>query len=129
MSKQLVAVCFMAIFLSGCSGEAVYFRGVSDGDVVSSPFTVKMSVCGMDVQKAGEVIEGTGHHHLIIDGDCIMKGETIPKDSKHKHFGKGQTEATVNLEPGDHTLTLQFANGIHTSYGEAMCKTIKVTVE
>jgi len=128
MIKQVMAAGAVVLLLSGCS-EAVYFKGVSDGDSLSSPFTIKMSVCGMDVKKAGEVAEGTGHHHLIIDGDCIAKGETVPKDAKHKHFGGGQTETTLNLEPGEHTLTLQFANGIHASYGETMCKTIKVSVE
>ncbi|MFC1567737.1 DUF4399 domain-containing protein [Pseudomonadota bacterium] len=128
MIKQITAAAVAVLLLSGCS-DAVYFKGVSDGDTVSSPFAVKMSVCGMDVQKAGDVVEGAGHHHLIIDGDCIAKGETVPKDANHKHFGKGQTETTLNLEPGDHTLTLQFANGVHASYGEKLCKTIKITVE
>ncbi len=128
MTKQMIAAAVAVLFLSGCS-DAVYFKGIDDGDVVSSPLTVKMGVCGMDVQKAGEVVEGTGHHHLIVDGDCVAKGETVPKDANHKHFGGGQTEATLNLEPGDHTLTLQFANGIHASYGKEMCRSVKITVK
>jgi len=128
MMKQFSILAVVVFLLSGCS-DAVYFRGISDGDSVSSPFTVKMSVCGMDVQEAGDVVEGAGHHHLIVDGDCIAKGETVPKDSNHIHFGKGQTDAMLNLKPGDHSLTLQFANGIHASYGKEMCKTIKITVE
>lgn len=117
-----------AFLLGGCS-DAVYFKGLDDGDTVSGPITVKMGVCGMDVQKAGDVVEGAGHHHLIIDGNCIAKGDTVPNDATHKHFGKGQTEAVLNLEPGEHTLSLQFANGMHASYGEAMCKTIRIRVE
>jgi hypothetical protein len=126
--KRVIVVGFLLLLLSGCS-NAVYFKGIDDGDVVSSPLTVKMGVCGMDIQKAGDVVEGTGHHHLIIDGDCIAKGETVPKDANNKHFGKGQTETALNLEPGDHTLTLQFANGIHASYGKELCKTIHIKVE
>ena len=128
MVKQIMAAGVVTLLLGGCS-NAVYFKGVSDGDTVSSPFTVKMAVCGMDVQKAGDVVEGAGHHHLIIDGNCIAKGDTVPKDSQHKHFGKGQTETVLNLEPGEHTLTLQFANGMHASYGDEMCKTIRIRVE
>jgi len=126
--KQIITAAVAVLLLSGCS-DTIYFKGIGDGDTVSSPFTVKMSVCGMDVQKAGDVVEGTGHHHLIIDGDCIEKGATFPKDAKHKHFGKGQTETTLDLEAGEHTLTLQFANGIHASYGREMCRTIRIKVE
>ena len=128
MKKQMIVMGFATLMLAGCS-DAVYFKGIDDGDTVSGPLTVKMAVCGMDVQKAGEVVESSGHHHLIIDGDCIEKGETVPKDENHKHFGKGQTETVLNLLPGEHTLTLQFANGIHSSYGREMCKTIHIKVE
>jgi len=129
MAKQTMTVAVAMLLLSGCSGEGVYFKGVDDGDAVSSPLTVKMGVCGKKVKPAGDVVEGTGHHHLIVDGNCIPLGETVPKDGNHHHFGKGQTEAALNLSPGAHTLTLQFADGHHGSYGEKMCKTIRVTVK
>jgi hypothetical protein len=128
MLKQVLAAAVAVLLLGGCS-NGVYFKGISDGDTVSSPLTVKMAVCGMDVQAAGEAIEGTGHHHLIVDGICIPAGETVPKDANHHHFGKGQTETEVTLTPGEHTLALQFANGVHASYGEAMCELIHVHVK
>ena len=59
----------------------------------------------------------------------MKTGETIPANETHIHYGKGQTEATIELSPGKHTLTLQFANGIHQSYGEAWSKTITVNVK
>jgi hypothetical protein len=103
---------------------------MDDGDTVSSPLTVKMGVCGMDVQAAGNEVAGAGHHHLIVDGGgCIPEGETVPKDANHIHFGKGQTETVLDLAAGEHTLTLQFANGLHASYGESMCKLIHVHVK
>jgi len=114
--------------------EAVSHGGVSfaephDGAVVHGEFKVEMKVEGMDVQAAGKAVSGTGHHHLIIDGDCITQGAAVPKDETHKHFGKGQTETMLTLAPGKHSLTLQFANGLHQSYGPDWCKTIHVTVE
>ena len=128
MKKQTGLLFGAVLLLSGCS-DAVYFKGVDDGDTVKSPFKVEMAVCGKDVQPAGEAVEGTGHHHLIIDGDCVPVGETVPKDATHMHFGKGQTETMLTLEPGAHTLTLQFANGVHSSFGAELCKTINITVE
>ena len=127
--KQILGMMIAAVALTACSGEGVYFKGISAGDSVSSPLTVKMGVCGKEVKPAGDVVEGTGHHHLIVDGSCIAAGETVPKDASHYHFGKGQTETTLDLTPGVHTLTLQFADGHHGSYGETLCKTIQVMVD
>ena len=70
----------------------------------------------------------SGHHHLIVDAGAVRSGENIPADEKHVHFGKGQTEAEIALPEGKHTLTMQFGNGAHQSYGPGMSKTITVTV-
>jgi hypothetical protein len=64
---------------------------------------------GMKVQPAGEVVEGTGHHHILINQDFFPPGQVIPTDDTHRHFGKGDTEAVLDLPPGDYKLTLQFA--------------------
>jgi hypothetical protein len=109
--------------------KGVYFVNLKDGDKVKSPVIVQMGVKGMEVEPAGAVNEGKGHHHLIIDGSYIEKGQMVPKDSTHLHFGKGQTVDTLKLSPGDHTLTLQFADGMHMSYGKDWSATIKITVE
>lgn len=107
----------------------VFFKDLHDGETVSSPVKVEMGVEGMTVVKAGEVKEGTGHHHLIIDGVPAAQGEIVAKDATHLHFGDGSTEALVPLTPGKHTLTLQFANGVHASYGPEMSTTITVNVK
>jgi hypothetical protein len=88
-----------------------------------------MGVSGMEIEPAGPVNEGKGHHHIIIDGSFVENGVTVPADATHIHFGKGQTSDTLELAPGPHTITLQFANGLHASYGEDWSKTIAVTVE
>ncbi|MCB1894334.1 MAG: DUF4399 domain-containing protein [Rhodocyclaceae bacterium] len=107
----------------------VSFVSPADGARVPSEFKVEMAVDGMMVKPAGELVEGTGHHHLIIDGEAIAEGSPVPADDQHRHFGKGQTETTLTLAPGSHTLTLQFADGMHRSYGPAMSSTITVVVE
>ena len=111
------------------SGKGVYFVEPKNGAVVGSELKVVMGVKGMDVKPAGELAENTGHHHLLIDTDPVDLGKVIPVDDKHVHFGKGQTETTVKLAPGKHRLQLQFADGAHRSYGEAMRATVNVTVK
>lgn len=112
------------------SGAKVYFKNLKDGETVKSPVKVEMGVDGMMLDTAGAIVAGTGHHHLLIDaGDSINAGVVVPKDSAHLHFGKAQSSAEVKLTPGKHVLTLQFADGIHRSYGGKMAATIHVTVK
>ncbi|HMU46768.1 MAG TPA: DUF4399 domain-containing protein [Chitinophagaceae bacterium] len=111
-------------------GAKIFFKNLKNGAQVTSPFKVEMGVEGIKVDTAGPVLAGVGHHHLLIDaGDSIATGQMIPKDSAHVHFGKGQTETEVSLSPGRHHLTLQFADGLHRSYGSRMATSVNVTVK
>jgi hypothetical protein len=118
------------MFLSACgSGDSVFFTNLEDGAEVGTTFKVEMGVKGMEVEPAGEVVKDKGHHHIVIDGEFIPTAVTVPANETNIHYGKGQTETELTLAPGKHTLTLQFANGLHQSYGEAWSKTITVTVK
>jgi len=126
----LAALAVLPFAQSAYSHEAnVELVQPKDGATVSQEVKVVMAVHGMQLHKAGDLIDGTGHHHLIIDGSFVAQGEAVAKDETHKHFGKGQSETTLHLTPGDHTLTLQFADGHHQSYGKAMSQTIKLHVK
>jgi hypothetical protein len=111
--------------------EGVSFKAPKDGAVVAQKFRVKFGVKGKKIRPALEDVNDkkSGHHHLIIDGAFIPEGQVVPTDERHLHFGKGQTQTEVTLPPGEHTLTLQLADGAHLSYGEKFSKTIKVTVK
>jgi len=109
--------------------DGVHFVMPAHEASVEGAVNVKMAVEGMAVQKAGELMAGTGHFHIIIDGSFVSVGEPVAKDATHLHFGKGQTEATLDLPKGQHVLTLQFADGHHISYGEAWSQTIHVSVK
>ena len=110
------------------AGEGVHFVHLKDGAQVATSVKLAFAVKGKTVRPAGEAPEETtsGHHHVIIDGAAMPAGTIIPMDDTHKHYGKGQTEAKIELAPGPHTLTLQFADGAHRSYGPAWSQTIKV---
>ncbi len=108
----------------------VFFVEPKDGATVTSPLKVKMGVEGLRIRPAGEAVDDitSGHHHLIIDGKPLAAGQPIPMDDQHMHFGKGQTETTVSLSPGKHTLILQFADGAHRSFGPKLMQKIEITV-
>ena len=111
------------------AGQGVYFVAPVNGATVTSPFMVRFGLKGMEVRPAGEQVSGTGHHHLLINRDSLAPGQIIPVDDVHIHFGKGQTETELKLQPGTYKLTLQFADGFHLSYGKDMSATLTVTVK
>jgi hypothetical protein len=125
--KSLLALIFSFSLTSAFAG--VSFVTPKDKETVPTTFTVEFKVEGMSVAKAGTTKEGTGHHHLIVDGTPITKGEIVPKDATHIHFGDGATSTKLTLKPGDHTLVLQFADGLHKSLGEDFATKINVTVK
>ena len=91
----------------------IYFTQLKDGDVVTPEFKVHFGLKGMGVAPAKSDRPNSGHHHLLIDTDLPEMDKPIPSDFNHLHFGSGQTEATVRLEPGEHTLQLLFADKDH----------------
>ncbi|KAG2493694.1 hypothetical protein HYH03_008208 [Edaphochlamys debaryana] len=110
--------------------DGVSLIGVKDGANVASPLHLEFVVEGLSVKPAADgLVDGTGHHHLIVDVAAPAKGEKIPFDDAHKHFGKGQTSVDLELPAGKHTLTLQFANAEHVSYGPEFSKTVTVNVK
>jgi len=109
--------------------KGVSFETPKDGATVSQTFKVEMEVEGMKVHKAGDPVKGTGHFHIIVDGACVKQGDVVAKDATHIHFGKAQQRTELKLDLGKHSLTLQFADGHHQSYGQDWCKTIHVIVK
>lgn len=111
------------------AGASVKITSPANGSVVKSPVKVVMAVHGMKVEPAGPLKDGTGHHHLILNTIPPPMGVAVPADAQNLHYGKGQTEAELALPPGIHTITAQFADGLHRAYGPQMMDTIIIKVE
>jgi len=119
-------------------GAEVYFINIADGDTVSSPVTIQFGLRGMGVAPAGTEKDHTGHHHLFIDRPPLGEGPDgmdefewpIPADDNHRHFGGGQTEVSVELAPGEHTLQLVLGDWSHIPHNPAVVSdVITITVE
>jgi len=109
-----------------------FFVNIKDGDTVTSPVKIKFGITGMEIVPAGTIKPNTGHYHLLIDTDLTdeQKKLPIPKDDQHLHFGKGQTEATIDLKPGKHTLQIVMGDGNHMLHNPpVMSDKITVTVK
>ncbi|MEE4186152.1 MAG: DUF4399 domain-containing protein [Gammaproteobacteria bacterium] len=94
----------------------VFIVSPADGAAVTSPVTVSFGIEGFSVAPAGTYDAATGHHHLIIDAPLPDLDMPVPADANHIHFGKGQTETTLELEPGEHTLQLLLGDGNHVPH-------------
>jgi hypothetical protein len=129
MKLMTALLLILVSSLSFAAPVGVSFVKPQNNETVPQTFAVEFTVDGMSVAKAGNMTKGTGHHHIIIDGKPIPKGQVVPTNSTHKHFGDASTSTTLTLPPGQHTLTLQFADGTHKSYGEEFSKTITVNVK
>ena len=120
------------------AGAKVYFVNLKDGDTVKGPVKVLFGLSGMGVAPAGTEKKNTGHHHILIDRAPLGEGEdgkeeldfNIPADENHKHFGGGQTEVSLDLKPGKHTLQLVLGDKDHIPHNPPVASArITITVE
>ena len=142
---RLLSLFSICLFLLNCSGkkpvqneivaeieekeQKVFFKWPEDGSTVPSPVYIDMGVEGMLIEPAGIVKEGYGHHHILINQSYWPAGEVIPTSDSTLHYGKGQTDASIELEPGKYIISLQFADGVHASFGKKMSSSIEIIVE
>ncbi|SOE11986.1 uncharacterized protein DUF4399 [Hoeflea halophila] len=147
MKQLIVALGLSLVLAAGTAGAGetasppgakVYFDGLSDGDRVTSPVAVKFGVEGMDIVPAGTDMENSGHHHLFVDRPVLGEGPdgadeldaNILSDEQHLHFGKGQTETSLELAPGEHTLQLVLGDKDHIPHHPpVVSERITITVE
>ena len=113
------------------AGAEVYIISPKDGATVKSPVTVVFGLKGMGIAPAGVKFENSGHHHLLIDTAVPSDlNAPLPTSDQVKHFGKGQTETSIELAPGKHTLQLVLGDEKHTPHNPPVeSKKITITVK
>ena len=109
----------------------LYIISPKDGATMSGPFWCVFGLRGMGITHAGEQFPSSGHHHLLIDvDDPLNPSEQIPQDKKHLHYASGQTQALIQLSPGQHTLQLVLGDARHFPFNPPlMSKKISITVK
>jgi Domain of unknown function (DUF4399) len=139
--KTAIAAAALALLLTApvsaeqqatpsAAGAKVFIIEPKDGATVSNPVTVKFGIEGMEVAPAGTDKPNSGHHHLIIDASPPELTGTIPADANHVHFGKGQTETTIELKPGVHTLQLLLGDQNHMPHSPPVVSdTVNIVVK
>lgn len=111
-------------------GASVAILSPRNGDTVKSPVRVVFDIQGMSLAPAGDATPGTGHHHLLIDVTDFDPNLPVLTDERHMHFGKAQTEAEIELPPGEHTLMLVLGDANHIPHEPTVrSEPIRITVE
>ena len=106
----------------------VFIVSPKNGATVGQDVTVKFGVKGIAIKPAGDTTANSGHHHLLIDQKELPPLDApIPNDATHKHYGKAQTEDMIHLEPGTHTLQLDFGDAAHRQFDPPLVSK-KITV-
>ena len=112
-------------------GASVYIVSPQQGEVLSNPVVVRFGLRNMGVAPAGVDRPNTGHHHLLIDVDNLPPmDQPLPNDDRHRHFGGGQTEVSLQLAPGEHSLQLILGDLNHIPHSPPiMSERISITVK
>lgn len=111
-------------------GAKVYFIEPKNGATITGPVKVVFGLANMGVAPAGVNQTGTGHHHLLIDDPAVDLTKPLPATDQIKHFGGGQTEATLDLKPGTHTLQLVLGDWKHQPHNPSVAsEKITITVK
>ena len=122
------------------TGAKVFIVSPADGATVEKTFTVKFGIEGMELKPAGDQTPHSGHHHLLVDVDkepvkdmplptSLMpeNNAPLPAGPQVLHFGKAETEATITLTPGKHTLQLVLGDQYHVPFKPGV-ESQKITV-
>ncbi len=130
MKSSILLVITLLFAPNVFADPEVYFITPRDGDTLSGEFKVQFGLSGMGVAPAGVDAENTGHHHLLIDVNSLPPLDApLPKTDHVRHFGGGQTESTLSLKPGKHTLQLLLGNYAHIPHNPpVMSEKITITV-
>src|SRR6201987_1384446 len=109
----------------------LYFIWPQSGAIIKGGFWCRFGLRNMGVTHAGEDFQNSGHHHLLIDvNDPLDVNEPIPQDKNHLHFGAGQTETRVELQPGKHTLQLVLGDAKYYPFNPMLTsEKINVTIK
>ena len=99
--------------VAAAAGTQLYFINLKDGDTVANPVRVQFGLRGMGVAPAGIEKAGTGHHHLLVDVTQLDINAPLATTDNVRHFGLGQTETSIELKPGTHTLQLLLGDQNH----------------
>jgi len=109
---------------------SVSITSPAEGAVVTSPFDVVMQATDFTIEAASNgPSDGAGHFHILVDQPAVAPGQAIPNNpgDGYYHYGDGSTTATLDLDPGAHTIRIQAGTANHLAYD--LTDSVNIVVE
>ena len=109
---------------------SVTITSPANGAVVSGSTVVVQLSSTVPIVPAGEMTDGTGHHHLYLDADLTAAGVPVPTvPGSIVHMGDASSSFTFEgLAPGEHRLIAVVADGVHVPLQPWVVDTVTFTV-
>ena len=107
-----------------------YFANLEDGATIETPYRLAFGLAGgWGLAPISSATKGkSGHHHLLVNRDLPLDfKKALPFNDQYIHFGKGQMETVLTMEPGTYTLRLLLADDKHLPHF-VYSKPVKITV-
>ena len=113
--RQFSMVCVIGILTplllfartSSPKDANIYIISPAHGEVVQNPVTIKFGLSNMGIAPIGVNKPNSGHFHLLIDEEKLPDFDKPLHFGEHYlHFSEGQTQVTLELSPGAHSLQL-----------------------
>ena len=110
------------------AAASVQIVAPAEGDTVGSPVTLTVSALGVEIAAASDAVEGAAHFHAFVDQEATAEGEVMPQDTEGIfHFGTETYD--LELEPGEHTVTVVLGDNSHVRLADVLEATVTFTVE
>lgn len=112
------------------STAEAYFTNLQDGAKIETPYLATFGLTGgWGLAPIAKPVTGKGgHHHLLVNRDLPLDfKKALPFNDQYIHFGKGQMESVLTLEPGEYQLRLLLADDKHLPHF-VYSKPVKITV-
>jgi hypothetical protein len=128
-----VILLIAGVMAGGCGerpARVVITEPADGAEVVGPGVRVVLAAQGIAIVPATDERPGTGHHHLYLDRDAPLPGDTIPQGvTGIIHLGRAQTEFTFDsLSPGEHRVIAVVANWAHVALDPPVMDTVRFTV-
>ena len=145
MKKTLLALALPLSFIACGSGSDTDAVENSMEEVESASVTIVTPMNGAQISgtqinvnlsstvpivPAGDLTEGTGHHHLYLNAELPPADQPVPTvPGSIVHMGDASATFTFeDVEPGDYTIIAVVADGVHVPLQPWVVDTVTFTV-
>lgn len=111
------------------TGSVTIVTPMNGAQINGTTVTVQLSST-VPIVPAGEMTEGTGHHHLYLDADLTPADQPVPTvPGEIIHMGDASASYVFeNVEPGEHRIIAVVADGVHVPLQPWVVDTVTFTV-